>query len=160
MSELKSAFATNFAPLGTDAACQLTIEHVSKTTKQVGDVRPMLPESIINIPRNQIEESLCITIPDIFTSFEVLVATDKEGVLLRSAIEQSQDRDRVINVSLDKTKNNTMAFVNVKITHPERRDIVRFVNLNQIEPPHKYQGILDLLTLVDRKLGTSTFRPC
>jgi hypothetical protein len=153
MSELKSAFATNFAPLGTDAACQLTIEHVSKTTKQVGDVRPMLIH-------NQIEESLCITIPDIFTSFEVLVATDKEGVLLRSAIEQSQDRDRVINVSLDKTKDNTMAFVNVKITHPERRDIVRFVNLNQKEPPHKYQGILDLLTLVDRKLGASTFRPC
>lgn len=147
MSKLESAFATNFAPLGADAACELQIEHITKATQRVGKANL----GIHPLNTND-QDTLQITIPDVYSHYEIMVATDKRGVILRSTIEQSPTPHNVYDVELKAEDKH--AFVNVRIYHPERRDVVRFVDLKKNAPPNKYQGVLDLLQLVEGKLQT------
>lgn len=149
MSKLESAFATNFAPLGADAACELEIEHITKATKRVDGKTnaPCIPPFNTND-----QDTLQITIPDVYSHYEIMVATDKRGVILRSTIEQSPTPHNVHDVELKAEDKH--AFVNVRIYHPERRDVVRFVDLKKCAPSNKYQGVLDLLQLVESKLQT------
>ncbi len=154
MSELKSAFATNFAPLGADAACEIKIEHVTKTTKQDG---MRLPPCFKNNENS--DHILRIEIPNIYSHYEIMVATDKQGVVLRCTIENSSTPRNVYDVEL-KAEDN-FAFVNVRIFHPERREVVRFMPLLQTNaPPNKYQGVLDLLQLVEGRLQTKPQFSC
>ena len=140
MANINTAFA-NITP-----GAEMIEVDIKVDINKVNNFGPIHNES------TQEERVLHVTIPNSFTNYEYMIATDTQGIVLRAHVVEHKQTMSPVSITLK--PNDKYVFVSVMTTQPDYQDMVKFIDLEKLKskPPAPYQGVADLLELVERKL--------